>query len=314
MLFVISIHSMGLFSERMEETSGLCLMRIEGGLLKIINTGVPLFLMLSGALLLGREESLRYFFSKRIRRILVPFIIWSFLVYAILAWLDGKRSMINILGMFIIRSFGADYYGIFWYVYLILGLYFLTPLLRKIVFYRTLSLYLCLLAFGYHYIHLVMPDFALFEFYYFKGVSAIGYFVAGYLVRSNLSILQKYKRLCLFALGGVWVIDILACIWNVNPESEPLMSVLLFIVLMTGEYSFSSKQYQYIGMGIIHFSKVSYGIYLTHFMIISALLKIPFIHALPIYIEPLTMVAIVGIIEFIVFYALSKVKYGKWLF
>lgn len=235
-------------------------------------------------------------------------------MYAILAWLDGKRNIIDLLEVFIVRSFGADYYGIFWYVYLILGLYLLTPLLRKIVVYRTLSLYLCLLAFGYHYIHLVMPDFALFEFYYFKGLSAIGYFVAGYLVRNNISVLLKYKRLCLLAVGGVWIIDILTCVWNVNPELEPLMSVLLFIVLMIGDYSFLSGKYQYIEMGIIHFSKVSYGIYLTHFMIVSVLQRVSLMHELPIYIEPLTMVAIVTIIEFVVFYVLSKAKCEKVLY
>ena len=42
--------------------------------------GVPLFLMLSGALLLTpskKDETLSYFFKKRLTRIGLPFIFWS---------------------------------------------------------------------------------------------------------------------------------------------------------------------------------------------------------------------------------------------
>ena len=39
---------------------------------------VPLFVMLSGALLLGKQESYKTFFSKRCIKVLIPWIIWTF--------------------------------------------------------------------------------------------------------------------------------------------------------------------------------------------------------------------------------------------
>ena len=43
---------------------------------------VPVFVMLSGALLLHRESSLAQFFSRRFLRIILPFLFWS-VVYAL---------------------------------------------------------------------------------------------------------------------------------------------------------------------------------------------------------------------------------------
>src|SRR5512135_85584 len=43
----------------------------------IARVGVPLFFMLSGFLLLPRSESLRSFYSKRMIKIVIPFIVWS---------------------------------------------------------------------------------------------------------------------------------------------------------------------------------------------------------------------------------------------
>ena len=45
--------------------------------------GIALFLMISGALLLGRDWDIKGFFSKRIPRIAKPFIFWS-IVFSIL--------------------------------------------------------------------------------------------------------------------------------------------------------------------------------------------------------------------------------------
>ncbi len=42
-----------------------------------VKTSVPLFLLLSGALLLGKIETDRVFYSKRARRVLVPWLLWA---------------------------------------------------------------------------------------------------------------------------------------------------------------------------------------------------------------------------------------------
>lgn len=98
--------------------------------------GVPIFLMLSGSLLLPREDSYGVFFRKRFTRILIPLAFWT-LVFEI--YLAGA--------MYIdkgVRDWGEIWQGLvnpivkpasphLWYLYMILGMYLVTPLLRRVL-------------------------------------------------------------------------------------------------------------------------------------------------------------------------------------
>ena len=99
-VFVICIHSMALID-------GMVNLSIFPRLVKtvldtFIYSGVPLFIMLSGSLLLTKEESLSVFFIKRIRRILLPFFLWSMLVYAILYVQEGGEKSYGMVYFFYI--------------------------------------------------------------------------------------------------------------------------------------------------------------------------------------------------------------------
>lgn len=86
---------------------------------------VPLFLMISGATLLGRSEPLIDFLKKRIVRIVLPLIFWS-LFY--LEWLS--RNGTHTAGWFRAILSGPVIFHM-WYLYAILGIYALVPLLRR---------------------------------------------------------------------------------------------------------------------------------------------------------------------------------------
>ncbi len=84
-------------------------------------TCVPLFVMLSGSLLLGKKESYGSFFSKRIVRLLLPWVSWT-LIYFL-----ANFHIQNVLGL--ARQFATTFES-FWFLPMILGLYCLTPALR----------------------------------------------------------------------------------------------------------------------------------------------------------------------------------------
>ena len=54
----------------------------------LMRPAIPLFIMVTGALLLPIKESMGCFYRKRITRVLVPFLIWSTL-YALFPWITG---------------------------------------------------------------------------------------------------------------------------------------------------------------------------------------------------------------------------------
>jgi surface polysaccharide O-acyltransferase-like enzyme len=92
--------------------------------LAIATTSVPLFVMLSGALLLGKNESYTLFFTKRLTRILMPWLTWS-VIYTIFSIFTIH---INTFGA-IIREFVTRGES-FWFLPMITGLYLLAPAIR----------------------------------------------------------------------------------------------------------------------------------------------------------------------------------------
>ncbi len=82
---------------------------------------VPLFLIVSGYLQFPLHYSAKEFFRKRAVRILPPFILWS-LVYAFV-WGDPVSNLKDLLLNF---NYAA---GHLWFVYMLIGVYLLMPLL-----------------------------------------------------------------------------------------------------------------------------------------------------------------------------------------
>jgi surface polysaccharide O-acyltransferase-like enzyme len=100
---------------------------VYGGLARI---AVPLFFMISGSLLLPRSESLRDFYTKRMTRILVPFIVWS-LIY--LAWFCGGHPNTCtpklIANLLLVQG---TYYHL-WFLYVLISVYLSLPVLRLMI-------------------------------------------------------------------------------------------------------------------------------------------------------------------------------------
>lgn len=94
-----------------------------------------LFVMLSGYLLLNPEKSepTNVFYKKRSSRILIPLIFWS-IFYLALTVVRGKYldQDISTSSLLLKLLYGMPYYHM-WFFYMIAGLYFFTPFLRRIL-------------------------------------------------------------------------------------------------------------------------------------------------------------------------------------
>jgi surface polysaccharide O-acyltransferase-like enzyme len=100
---------------------------IYGGIARV---AVPLFFMISGYLLLPRSESLSAFYAKRMTRILIPFVVWS-LIY--LGWYCGRHpntcTSSVIWNLLLVQG---TYYHL-WFLYSLLSIYLILPLLRLMI-------------------------------------------------------------------------------------------------------------------------------------------------------------------------------------
>ena len=159
----------------------------------LCRSSVPLFVMLSGFLLLPMQDKISTFFRKRFTRIVYPFIAWCVLYagYYVLSRGDSFSQMaLNILHIPV--NFGCEI-GHLWYIYMLIGLYLVTPIIspwlqqaskRELEGYLGLWIITTFLP----YIHLVYPEVLGEAFwndtpllYYFTGF--IGYFILGYYLK-----------------------------------------------------------------------------------------------------------------------------------
>ncbi len=96
----------------------------------LCSVAVPLFFMISGALLLGKEETLKILFKKRVVRIILVILIFSFMQYVYKSvWADWEFS----LGDFFKRVISSPVIVPYWYLYAYLAYVIMLPFLRSIV-------------------------------------------------------------------------------------------------------------------------------------------------------------------------------------
>lgn len=104
---------------------------------------VPVFFMISGRFFLDEERNvtLKKLFHKYIFRLITAFAVWS-AVYTAYYVLDGTYHNLNIYGILAQYIHGPVH---FWYLYAMIGLYLLTPLLRRIAMDRKVLAYILVL-------------------------------------------------------------------------------------------------------------------------------------------------------------------------
>lgn len=234
---------------------------------------VPLFIMISGRFLLLKDHCYKTFYKKRLKRVLVPLPFW--IIIYVLTYI-GFTKMANepIQLVHIVKSIllGNPYYHL-WYLYMLIGLYLITPVLNnafKGFSTATLTkLGLALVFVGmindaYNFIYTIKPFFVLWSFNY------VGYFILGYAMKD-----KKY-------LSNVWLVLIFICSFLINNylslkifhqyNTLPLYSYLSPFVIIGSLAIYSLFSNLNLKNNILSkTANLSFGIYLIHALIIKLL-------------------------------------------
>lgn len=287
--------------------------------------GPILFFMISGACLLGRDVSAIDFLKRRLSRILVPTIIWS-VIYIVLEALVWHTTSVEGLWRRLLCIPFAPQYGLMWYMYALLAIYLVTPILSRWLINaqkKEVKLYLCLwgVTLLLPYIDIIGVDISNVEnktgvLYYLSGflwVAVLGYYCRTY-VRIN------HWRWWHTAVAILIVLSPALPFFIKHYTGEVISSSLTINSMATTALAFVIFQQYAIKVrgGHLRFiintvSQYSFGIYLSHMV-----LMYPFCHwiaqfkihyALQI---PLTVI-IVGFGSFVISYCLNKLPFGKYL-
>ncbi len=247
---------------------------------------VPLFVMLSGALLLQPaklEEPLSVFFKKRLNRIGLPFLFWGAAYFAWRVFVNGETLTANT----ILEGILTGPYFHFWFFYLLVGLYLLTPVLRVLVAYikrRTFSFLLILWFLG----TAIVPILSLFTDYRLNSnvfilTGWLGYFLMGaYSLKTRIYSAVLYAIL---GLGLAWTtIGTYIIVGTIGERHSQFfydaysfsmigVSVALFLILSTIPAERVEKRFPHGSRLLGLISQNTIPIYLFHIMILEALQK-----------------------------------------
>ncbi len=290
---------------------------------------VPVFVMITGALLLHREYEIGDFLKKRLTRVVVPFLFWS-LVYVWYSWYNeeitfGSDAWANIKQVLHLLKYGSAYH--LWYVYMLIGLYFFIPVISKFVRNASEKEILYFLIIWAAVMLITQPYLSRYnpsvDMHYFVGYA--GYLVLGhYLAFKDFNV--KYLRLWMILLFvfsialiaiGSWLI-IQYPKWPGTMFYEPvnpavvMLSASIFIVV-----KLTVPKVPPIITRIRDFAgKYNYGIYLGHALVLyflDDLFGISYKLCTPIIAIPLTAL-ICFFISLLLVWMINKIPFiGKWV-
>ena len=163
---------------------------------------VPLYFMCSGALLLGREESIQKLWKKRILKFVIVTIGFTILYYAFLSVRDHNPIDISWILRTMYSSSTFSFSGSYWFLYSYIAFLIMLPIFRIIAKHMTKEVMTYLLV-----LHALFGGvLPIFEFYSGLGGLAISvpfatsyvffYPLAGYYIEKNeISLLNNRKLL-----------------------------------------------------------------------------------------------------------------------
>ena len=239
--------------------------------------GVPIFLMISGALILNRPyPDLTEFLKKRFTRIIYPFIFWIILILVQLQYYRYNEA-------FLWNTFIGEP-SITWYFWVLIGIYLFLPVLNSFVkeygesglkYFLSIWFILMILKTFNAY-----PLWTNFDLSYFAGY--VGYPVLGYYL-ANKEFKISDSKVCL--LGLITLISSLSVFVYLNYFNSPYISMIyqnvpiifmgtglfLFVKYLDKLNKFNSIKDNFIGKAIISLSVCSYGMYFSHVLVVKFL-------------------------------------------
>ncbi len=292
---------------------------------EICRAGVPLFLMISGALLLGdaRSAEIGTFYKKRLPRLLVPLFVWHTLYYILHAvfrdggW--GVRSYFSSL-------FGSGSAYHMWFVYALLGIYLITPFLKRITDGCTigqLALLLAIVSFP-GAIRPLWNMTADASVYLFDPLMEpyLAYFLLGYLLSRIRLAGWMLPVSLLFAAGGL-SLGIFGNLSVCTPETMELpfnggymLNHLLLagaIFLLARLLTENIRIYKTAVAACARLSDTSFGVYWIHVLLLGAARELLSLHVGPL-VQGVLYFAAVTVSAWALMIPLSYVKpLKKWI-
>lgn len=267
----------------------------------LFRISVPLFVILSGYLTLGKETTIGSNLNKIVNRILIPliayYIIFNF-AYALMASL--RNEYFDYWGIF--HNLSKNTHTSLYFLVVLFFIQLLNPLWNlltepknEIILKFVCYFFLILGAASYVFYYLSLREGDVFSTFTYW-VMWIGYYLYGYIVKLKPLALSKTEKIVypillllgfistvifgyitlwlfhsgindLFYIGGQTYADSYLSI------SVMVMSISAFNLLMRGEWTKKLESISWIRKPIMFLALISFALYLNHLLVIDTLSK-----------------------------------------
>lgn len=281
---------------------------------------IGLLFMVSGALLLPVQESSKSFLKKRLTKVVFPTLFWC-MFYLLINVLSDGMTIREFIKKICSIPFSTQGHSILWFMYTLIGLYLLSPILSpwlQKASKKEIEWVLLLWAITFCY-----PILSYFIdinetktgiLYYFSGFA--GYFLLGY-------YLHTYKpNFKIWQLALLFIVPILAAIicklYHIPVDFYKVFwnQSIVAIMMCTAWFCIIQRSEEYIphSSWITQLSNCCFGIYLVHIFIMHNILwKCDFISAGGGIIQIILTILLTSLLSFVVVWCISKLPYSQYI-
>jgi len=251
----------------------------------MVRMGIPLLFMITGYLLLTKDDSSLEFFIKRVQKITIPLIVWS-LFY--IAWNVFYKKDTDLTAYTFYSVFFSPAHYHLWFFYALVGMYLFIPILRIIVRYATVSML-------YYFIALWFLSAAILPFAE-KAIDVInvidlkmvtgyvGYLLLGYLLGHRYlskrlavaSLIMLVTMIAITAYGTFHVTTVykgrfFGYFYDFLSPNVIILSAASFVLLKFSFEHIVFLQNPFFTRIITVVSSTSFGVYIIHIAILDLL-------------------------------------------
>lgn len=332
-LGVIVLHLTGGWVEQLTPGTGTStVFHLYNGLL---HWCVPVFVMLSGMFLLDPKRDLgpgRLF--RHLARIAVALAVWGAIYAVVTPWLSGETLSLDAVKTALLEVLRAKTHYHLWFLYMIFGLYLITPILRAFVKGASRGdFHYFFLLYGFFILVLplllrlrpsdVIQRYVWLMYFTNTAFKFAGFYVAGYYLKTfELNRFAQFVIYALGILGGIVTVGGTAFLQQAGESSLVLyeyttpniaaMAVAVFVLFrsLTGLNCVLARSKLLGGVGCLTF-----GVYLVHDLFLQLLshFQITALSFMPVLSVPI-LTAVVFLCSLIPAWLLSKIPLiGKFI-
>ena len=241
-----------------------------------------LFLTISGALLIPVKEPTKVFLKKRFYKLLPPFFIWS--IFGILFLIVTRQQELSKAWILLCSiPFNNNVIGVYWFMYTIMGLYLLAPVLSPFIEQKKqgggILLILWMLTILLPLLNLIIPGLnidnsnpksMLNSFYGYAGYMVLGWYLKSYPFKFTQ---KKYGWIVSlsFLIISIMIISIVGIFFpeyrGYVCDNLSFVNMLYVVSLFTLIQSVFKRENRITWLAH-NLTKYTFGVYLVHVFVI----------------------------------------------